>query len=87
MPVSTNRRAALIPSFVVAGTAVMWGLWWIPLRFLDAHGLSGDWATSDLCARACPGDGDARWAPRHSPNTDRPRPNHIDIQHGLGCLW
>lgn len=45
MPVSTNRPAAMIPSFVVAGTAVMWGLWWIPLRFLDAHGLSGDWAS------------------------------------------
>ncbi len=48
MPVSTDRRVALIPSCAVAGTAVMWGLWWIPLRSLDAHGLSGDWASFAL---------------------------------------
>lgn len=48
MPIPTDRRAALVPSFAVAGTAVMWGLWWIPLRSLDARGLSGDWASLAL---------------------------------------
>jgi drug/metabolite transporter (DMT)-like permease len=41
----TGGRATLVPSAVVAGSAMMWGLWWIPLRALDSNGLSGDWAS------------------------------------------
>lgn len=29
----------------VAVSAVLWGLWWIPLRWLDDSGLRGDWAS------------------------------------------
>ncbi len=52
MRASTGRHAALIPSLAVAGSAVMWGLWWIPLRALDARGLAGDWASLALFAAA-----------------------------------
>ncbi|WP_282607629.1 DMT family transporter [Pelagibius sp. Alg239-R121] len=36
---------SLLPGFAVATSAVLWGLWWIPLRWLDDHGLRGDWAS------------------------------------------
>lgn len=41
----TAPGAAAIPSAAVAASAAMWGLWWIPLRAIDAHGLSGDWTS------------------------------------------
>lgn len=47
-----SRRAALVPSLMVAGSAVMWGLWWIPLRALDDAGLSGFWVSVALFASA-----------------------------------
>ena len=34
----------LVPSLVVAGSGVLWGVWWIPLRWLESSGLRGDWA-------------------------------------------
>jgi drug/metabolite transporter (DMT)-like permease len=48
----TTRNAALVPSLAVAGSAAMWGLWWIPLRALDAQGLSGYWASLAVFAGA-----------------------------------
>ncbi len=33
------------PILGVAVAAVLWGLWWMPLRALDAGGLAGDWAS------------------------------------------
>ncbi len=45
MQALTTRNAAAIPSLAVAGSAAMWGLWWIPLRALDAQGLAGAWAS------------------------------------------
>ena len=38
------------PSPLTAAAAVglsglMWGLWWVPLRYLSASGLTGDWAS------------------------------------------
>ena len=45
MQALTTRKAAAIPSLAVAGSAAMWGLWWIPLRALDAQGLAGAWAS------------------------------------------
>lgn len=47
LPVQT-----LVPSLVVAGSGVLWGVWWIPLRWLEASGLSGDWAGVALYAAA-----------------------------------
>jgi len=40
------------PSLAVAGSAVIWGLWWIPVRALDARGLTGDWASLALFSAA-----------------------------------
>jgi drug/metabolite transporter (DMT)-like permease len=39
----TTRRATALPTLAVTASAVMWGLWWIPLRALDKGGLTGDW--------------------------------------------
>jgi len=47
-----NNR--FLPFFAVGGGAMLWGAWWIPLRALEARGLSADWATfaTSLCALA-----------------------------------
>ena len=37
-----------LPALAVAFAAIMWGLWWIPVRWLDARGLHGDWASLAL---------------------------------------
>ncbi len=39
---------ARLPALAVAFAAIMWGLWWIPVRWLDARGLHGDWASLAL---------------------------------------
>ncbi len=36
---------ARLPALAIAGTAVLWGLWWLPLRTLAERGLPGDWAS------------------------------------------
>ena len=43
-----------LPFVAVGGGAMLWGAWWIPLRALEARGLSADWATfaTSLCALA-----------------------------------
>ena len=38
-------REAWAPALAVMVSAVLWGLWWMPLRALEARGLSGDWAS------------------------------------------
>ena len=39
------KQRTLWPSLAVMLSALLWGLWWIPLRALEARGLSGDWAS------------------------------------------
>jgi len=46
------RSATAAPSLAVAGSAVIWGLWWIPVRALHARGLTGDWASLALFGAA-----------------------------------
>ncbi len=43
---------ALLPGAAVAVSAILWGLWWIPLRWLDDRGLRGDWASFAIFAMA-----------------------------------
>ncbi len=43
-----RRHGRATPSLAVAGSAIVWGLWWIPVRALDARGLAGDWASLAL---------------------------------------
>ena len=38
-----DRRG--LPALAVAGSAVLWGLWWLPLRWLAAGELPGDWSS------------------------------------------
>lgn len=44
----TNDRGLVVPSLAVAFSAVLWGVWWMPLRALEASGLTGDWASALL---------------------------------------
>lgn len=37
-----------MPSLAVAGSGLLWGVWWIPLRWLEASGLCGDWASVSI---------------------------------------
>lgn len=37
-----------LATFVVALAGAMWGVWWIPLRTLEAGGIVGDWASALL---------------------------------------
>jgi drug/metabolite transporter (DMT)-like permease len=39
------RSGLLLPSLVVAGSGLLWGIWWIPLRWLESSGLEGDRAS------------------------------------------
>jgi drug/metabolite transporter (DMT)-like permease len=43
-----NGTSVRLPAFAVAFAAVMWGLWWIPVRWLAEGGLYGDWASLAL---------------------------------------
>ena len=40
-----TTRSTLLPSLAVAGSGLIWGIWWVPLRNLEAAGLSGNWAS------------------------------------------
>lgn len=44
--------AGILPNAAVAVAAAFWGLWWLPVRWLDRSGLPGDWATLALNAAA-----------------------------------
>ena len=39
------RANDLLPSFAIIATGLLWGVYWIPLRALEAAGLAGPWAT------------------------------------------
>jgi drug/metabolite transporter (DMT)-like permease len=63
-----SRRAAadgsLVPAAAVAGSAVLWGCWWWPLRWLDAAGLPGDWASLSVYVVATAVLAPVAWARR-----------------------
>lgn len=50
-----GRDGTALPSLAIVAAAVMWGLWWIPVRALDARGLDGDRASLALYAFAAAG--------------------------------
>ena len=41
----SERRATRLATLLVAGIAALWGLYWVPVRALDAGGLTGPWGT------------------------------------------
>lgn len=63
-----TRRApvdgSLVPAAAVAGSAVLWGCWWWPLRWLDAAGLPGDWASLSIYVVATAVLAPVAWARR-----------------------
>lgn len=49
---TTRRRETALPALAVAGSALFWGLWWLPLRALAERGLPGGWASLAVYAVA-----------------------------------
>ncbi len=47
-----TTRSTLLPSLAVAGSGLIWGRWWMPLRNLEAAGLAGNWANLAVYALA-----------------------------------
>ncbi|MGE0116315.1 MAG: DMT family transporter [Dongiaceae bacterium] len=47
-----TTRSTLLPSLAVAGSGLIWGIWWVPLRNLEAAGLGGNWANLAVYALA-----------------------------------
>jgi len=45
-------RSTLLPSLAVAGSGLIWGIWWLPLRSLEGAGLAGNWANVAVYALA-----------------------------------
>jgi drug/metabolite transporter (DMT)-like permease len=45
-------RSTLLPSLAVAGSGLIWGVWWLPLRHLEGAGLAGNWANLAVYALA-----------------------------------
>jgi drug/metabolite transporter (DMT)-like permease len=45
-------RSDLIPIWVAAFAAAVFGVWWIPIRYLESVGLHGAWAGLTMCGGA-----------------------------------
>ena len=46
--------ANALPVGLALFAAVLWGLWWIPVHYLNSNGLSGAWASLAVSLAACP---------------------------------
>ena len=49
---TTRGGETALPALAVAVSALIWGLWWLPLRALAERGLPGDWASLAVYAVA-----------------------------------
>ncbi len=47
-------RANALPVGMALFSALLWGLWWIPVHYLNSAGLSGAWASLAVSLAACP---------------------------------
>jgi drug/metabolite transporter (DMT)-like permease len=47
-----TARTSLIASLVILWTGMFWGLYWLPVRRLEALGLGGAWGTAAITAAA-----------------------------------
>lgn len=43
-PTSPSPRSMLLPALAVTACGSMWGLYWLPLRWIEALGVGGAWA-------------------------------------------
>lgn len=46
------ERAQLTPAILAFGAAAIWGLWWVPVRYLQSLGLSGTQSGAIMCTGA-----------------------------------
>lgn len=47
-------RSTNLPLWLAFGSALLWGIWWIPVRVLENVGLTGAWAGTAMFAGAIP---------------------------------
>lgn len=45
---SLNKNSQLAPSVILFVTVALWGLFWLPLRHIEARGISGIWAVVNI---------------------------------------
>ncbi|MEM7292887.1 MAG: hypothetical protein AAF420_05740, partial [Pseudomonadota bacterium] len=45
LPATLESQLRKRPEWIVAASAALWGLFWIPLRAFDRFGLEGAWTT------------------------------------------
>ncbi|WGT49385.1 DMT family transporter [Thioclava nitratireducens] len=60
----SEARVTLIASAITLITGALWGLYWLPVRALDGHGLAGAWGTVAITGVACAAMGPVAWAKR-----------------------
>lgn len=48
------RRSEAVPAATAVAAAILWGVWWIPIRHLNGHGLDGAWAALAMGVAALP---------------------------------
>ncbi|QPZ91957.1 DMT family transporter [Thioclava electrotropha] len=60
----SEARVTLIASAITLITGALWGLYWLPVRALDGHGLAGAWGTVAITLVACVAMAPVAWAKR-----------------------
>ncbi|MGR3269472.1 DMT family transporter [Thalassococcus profundi] len=48
----TDARLSFLASFITAGTGMLWGFYWLPVRRVEEAGLSGAWGSLVIVALA-----------------------------------
>jgi len=48
------QTRATYPIWIALASAILWGLWWIPIRAIEASGLTGIWASVAMNVGAMP---------------------------------
>ncbi|PWE48691.1 EamA/RhaT family transporter [Thioclava sp. NG1] len=68
----SEARVTLIASAITLITGALWGLYWLPVRALDGHGLGGAWGTVAITVVACAAMAPVAWAKRAELTTATP---------------
>jgi drug/metabolite transporter (DMT)-like permease len=81
-------RSTLLPSLAVAASGFTWGIWWLPLRNLEAAGLVGNWANVGVYALAALLTAPLAYAARRGKPQQLRQLLTIGLLSGLSlCLW
>ncbi|OWY17298.1 EamA family transporter [Thioclava sp. JM3] len=68
----SEARVTLIASAITLITGALWGLYWLPVRALDGHGMAGAWGTVAITVVACAAMAPVAWAKRAELTTATP---------------